>query len=444
MTRLSAVLASFISVILFTATAEAQVLKKVSERVKETAENKVVNRAGEITSDSMDKAEDKLRKGKNKNNDHAGEENLKDDKNGAQSNSEKAITPAEQNSEQPTSSSSTSSIFAYRNFDFVPGDKIIFFYDMSGEQDAEIPARMLINDGNAEIQTFKGEKVLYIPANVSVSMIPDIDKDSYLPEQFTLEFDVLSNEEYNGLPVIELYFRAPEHKNLSWSHTGKFYVQLAGFGTEQGTSAFQVMNESSIYGGAPVQFPQAAVNTAKDNWRRFSLYVNKNIGKVYIDQHRLNIVNRIEPGAGVLTMEIRTAEHPMLIKNIRIAAGGSDAYKRLITEGKIISYGIQFDVNKADLKPESMGAINEMFNLLNEHSDLKVEIGGHTDATGSAEVNEKLSAARAEAVKTQLVKMGIAESRLATKGYGSSQPIADNATPEGKAKNRRVEFKKIN
>lgn len=175
-----------------------------------------------------------------------------------------------------------------------------------------------------------------------------------------------------------------------------------------------------------------------------AVYVNKNIGKLYIDHFRATVVNRIMKGAGMFTFEVITQDQPVLIKNIRLAAGGSDAYNKVMSEGKFIAHGIQFDVNKSVLKPESMGAINEVFSMLQKYPDLKFEIGGHTDSDGAKELNDRLSAARAEAVKNQLVQMGINASRLTVKGYGSSQPITDNSSPEGKANNRRVEFKKIN
>jgi outer membrane protein OmpA-like peptidoglycan-associated protein len=106
-------------------------------------------------------------------------------------------------------------------------------------------------------------------------------------------------------------------------------------------------------------------------------------------------------------------------------------------------HGILFDVDKATLRPESMGSINEIYNLLKKNSSLKFEIDGHTDNTGTSAHNLDLSQQRADAVKTQLVSMGIDASRLTTKGLGDTKPIDTNDTPEGKANNRRVEFLKM-
>ncbi|HEY5462372.1 MAG TPA: OmpA family protein [Hanamia sp.] len=153
-------------------------------------------------------------------------------------------------------------------------------------------------------------------------------------------------------------------------------------------------------------------------------------------------MNNLTGKADVVYFMVDGYENSFL-KNIRIAAGGIDIYKKITTDGKIIMHGILFDVDKATLKPESMGSINQIYNLMKKQADLKFEIDGHTDNTGDAAHNLTLSQQRADAVKVQLVNMGIDGSRLTTKGFGDTKPISDNNTPEGKANNRRVEFVKM-
>jgi outer membrane protein OmpA-like peptidoglycan-associated protein len=130
-------------------------------------------------------------------------------------------------------------------------------------------------------------------------------------------------------------------------------------------------------------------------------------------------------------------------RNFRIAKGAVPLYDRLTTDGKIITYGITFDVGKSTIKPESMSEINRIATLMKENPDLKFSVEGHTDNTGSAATNQTLSDARSKAVLDKLVELGIDSSRLSSAGKGQNSPIADNSTDEGRAKNRRVEFVKM-
>ena len=103
---------------------------------------------------------------------------------------------------------------------------------------------------------------------------------------------------------------------------------------------------------------------------------------------------------------------------------------------------IYFNENKTNIDPTAAKALDRDGEMLKENPDIKVEIGGHTDALGSEKANLKISEKRAESVKKYLMdKFNIASDRMVVKGYGSSKPIADNSTKEGRAKNRRVEFR---
>ncbi len=108
---------------------------------------------------------------------------------------------------------------------------------------------------------------------------------------------------------------------------------------------------------------------------------------------------------------------------------------------KIVLNNIFFDFNKATLRTESMAELDRLYKLLMDIPTLKIEISGHTDNVGSATYNQQLSENRAKAVVNYLKKKGMAADRLQYKGYGFTQPIATNDTPEGRQMNRRTEFK---
>ena len=105
---------------------------------------------------------------------------------------------------------------------------------------------------------------------------------------------------------------------------------------------------------------------------------------------------------------------------------------------------INFDTDKATLRPDAQPIIAEVNKLLTSDPSLKVSIEGHTDNTGSADHNRELAASRARSVLGALVGLGVDASRLASKGFGPDKPIADNSTDAGRAKNRRVELVKTN
>lgn len=115
-------------------------------------------------------------------------------------------------------------------------------------------------------------------------------------------------------------------------------------------------------------------------------------------------------------------------------------YEQVVSTGMFTTRDILFDVSKSTIKSESFITINRIASFMKAYPDLSFRIDGHTDSDGSQELNQKLSEDRAEAIKSALIKFGIRENRLETKGFGESQPIASNLTAKGKSFNRRVEF----
>lgn len=122
--------------------------------------------------------------------------------------------------------------------------------------------------------------------------------------------------------------------------------------------------------------------------------------------------------------------------------GGDDLAAKLAKDCHVALYGVLFDFNKSTLKAESEPVLQRVLTVLQKDAALKIEVQGHTDNVGGDDYNQKLSEARAKAVADWLTAHGIAASRLTSKGYGLRQPVADNDSAEGRAKNRRVEIAK--
>lgn len=123
------------------------------------------------------------------------------------------------------------------------------------------------------------------------------------------------------------------------------------------------------------------------------------------------------------------------VKNIQL--------KRIEVGKSVVLRNIFFDTNKYELRPESKTELERLQSILVDNPQIRMEISGHTDSDGSAELNQKLSENRAKAVVDYLIQNGIDQSRLTYMGYGESQPVASNDTAEGKQENRRTEFKII-
>lgn len=105
--------------------------------------------------------------------------------------------------------------------------------------------------------------------------------------------------------------------------------------------------------------------------------------------------------------------------------------------GEIVGQG--FEPGKAQLSDEGRIQVDVLARMLNQHPDLRVSVDGHADASGGEPYNQSLSERRARAVADQMIAKGVAPSRLSVRGFGESRPLVDNASPEGRARNRRVE-----
>ncbi|MDY0078245.1 MAG: OmpA family protein, partial [Bacteroidales bacterium] len=251
--------------------------------------------------------------------------------------------------------------------------------------------------------------------------------EDYLPEIFTVEMDVWFGEEQEFKRYwIELYDR----KNQKGGETTRLVLYPNGL--EYGNSNKTYPGREDVNWGV-VDEPQ---------WRRISIAYTKGKFKAYMDDTRLIYIPRLEGNPTGITIKSEPGS-TTYIKNIRIAKGGVKYYERVLSDGKIIVNGIRFDVNKTTIKPESNGAINEIFELMQKQTDLNFSVEGHTDSDGDDAFNQTLSEQRAEAVMDRLVSMGISSNRLKSAGWGESKPIGGNDTAEGKANNRRVEFVKF-
>jgi len=407
--------------------------------VPRRVENKVVNRVNNRIDRGIDKGLDVI------------EDSLT-------GNNKKTSTPATQKSDPKKTGTTTTAaggtaaanqdqqaMQTYSKYDFVPGEKVIFFEDFSQDAIGDFPALWNTN-GSAEVVTTN----LY-PGNWMRFVMRECvwtDALLKLPDNYTIEYDVIpiAGEDQKSMKGWSMLLM--QAKNVkAWDHgttpgQGGFWFSLEYYGTPRyGTWLFGTECEQLKTGGTKDgdEFKE------KINQKyHIAIWVQKTRVRLYQNQDKLFDSPKAFPTGCVKPDRIRFEDGAAMVSNIRIAVGAPDMRNKLMTEGKLVTYGIYFDVNKDVVKPESYGTLKEIATILNEVPDVKVKIVGHTDSDGADAANLDLSKRRAASVKAELVKsFNVKGDRLVTDGLGESQPVAPNDTPANKALNRRVEFIKL-
>jgi OOP family OmpA-OmpF porin len=319
----------------------------------------------------------------------------------------------------------------WAKYDFVPGQTVIFEDGPAkDEENGEFPSRWDLYKGNAEIGEVNGENVImFLEGGTYIVPYLKNSREDYLPDVFTMEMDVWFTK--GSTTANRVYVYLGDKKNQGNRGGSNTHLTIM-------PHSLQCLNSEKDYPGTE-NVGWAVEKTG--SWRHIAIAYTKGKFKAYFNDTRLINIPHLETNPSGITIE--SGNDNIFIKNIRIAKGGVKYYDRVLSDGKIVENGIRFDVNKASLKPESMGPINKIYKLMTKYPDLKFSVEGHTDSDGDEALNQKLSVARAKAVMDKLIAMGISADRLKYTGYGESKPVDTNATPEGRANNRRVEFVKF-
>ncbi|MCF6348075.1 MAG: OmpA family protein [Flavobacteriaceae bacterium] len=391
-------------------TVEAQILKKLKKKAE----------------DRIEKGVDDILDGKKKKDSTKEKEETSSD---TKEPKEKLDTKGEKSAEKK-------SLEIWRNYKFIPGEKVIFYDDLKSEEVGEFPSRWDLLKGGAEIVTFNGEKVILgIPTGHTSSRVTPLFKNvDYLSDEFTIEYDIYIDD-------------ISKENNNNWGH---YNVYLNSKRINSGAPDVGInLRYGKVSGFASSRdFAIESVAIEKNAWSHIAMSYHNGKFKLYINEKRIINLPKfsIRPDAFAIDMSgtggydntVRVA-----IKNIRIAHGGGQMYKRIMADGKYVTNGILFDSGKATIKPQSMGIINKIASIMDENPEWKFQIVGHTDSDGNDEKNLSLSQQRSESVKNTLITLGIKAERLSTLGKGETEPLNTNGSPEEKSNNRRVEFIKL-
>lgn len=345
------------------------------------------------------------------------------------------------------SGGTNASLKTYSKYDFVAGDKIITYDDFSQNEIGDFPGKWNTN-ASGEVMTVERKEGKWLNVSKEGLYIPLTVKT--LPDNFTLEYDVvfLPAANYNGPNTAGFGFQLAHvdfKKDNFIYHTAyaeflvspyRGYFQYESYKPD----GEKVLNNETKIAGLDRQHVQSYHVAV---WRQ------KGRVRVYLNENKVCDLPTVLPSTeSYNAIRFKTEQNNdgsnWLITNVKLASGAPDMRNKLISEGKLSTTGILFDVNAATINAASYGTLKQISQVLQENPDLKVKIVGHTDSDGDNASNLSLSQKRAEAVKTTFSKeFGIDASRMQTEGKGSSQPVSPNTTSEGKASNRRVEFIKL-
>ena len=335
--------------------------------------------------------------------------------------------------------------------DFVRGGTIMFEDNMQGEQIGEFPSKWDLERGNAEIAAVNGQTCIAMLADDSwLTPLVKGGIKNYLGDVFTVEYDMLYKHNHEGGAHVELdiMHESEARDNELFTVTYNFFYDKTSVDCDYVRPTAEGWTDKQ---GNADAHEVAVINDGR--WHHYALSFNKRAIKFYIDDKRVINVPNAKSGAGWLTLFVGggNQDNPVYMRNVVIAKGAVELYERQATDmsavekaiqetGKFVTNNILFETGKATLKPESMAEIQKVADYMKKNPLVRFEVQGHTDNQGSDKVNDPLSQQRAEAVVKALETLGCDPFNMRAVGKGSHEPVADNSTDAGRAKNRRVEF----
>jgi len=380
---------------------------KAVEKIKEKVEKKVEEKTEEIVDGVLD-GEDGSNAG-NVSDENAAEEN-------------------------PSANTST---------DFKRGGTIMFEDDVKGELVGEFPSKWDLLSGKAETKTLGGVKAIEVTDDGTITPLIE-EQGAYLPEEFTLEYEFYywKTKEDIGLNDLKLILANTTDRSESPDYMGESNAfSLVHAVCDNDTHGYYYNGNKE--GSFKYKF--------KQGWHKVALSFNKRALKVYMDGNRVVNLPRVNQPKWFCFQVPFDYKDLTFIRNVVMAKGAVALYDRnaqsmtavekaIAETGKFVTNNILFETGKATLKQESMEEIQKVADYMKKNPTVRFEVQGHTDNQGSDKVNDPLSQKRAEAVVKALEALGCDGFNLRAVGKGSHEPVADNGTEAGRAKNRRVEF----
>ena len=393
-------------------------LKKLKDKAIERVQDKIENKVERETDEAMDEVLD----GKKK---------------------ERSARPQRETADDAVGEDSPS---IATSSDFKRGSVILFQDDVTAEKVGEFPSKWDMFSGTTEVKTIAGVKAINPTDNAQIQPLIK-EQGAYLPEEFTIEYDFYywPSKDDVGLNDIKLILAVTKDRS-EFPGEGHDTGDLTAFVLRHGvcnTEEHVYMFNGNHDGSFEYSF--------KKGWNHVALSFNKRALKVYFNDKRVVNLPRVNQPTWMCFQVPFDYKNLTFIRNVVIAKGAVELYDRneqsmtaiekaIAETGKFVTNNILFETGKATLKSESMAEIQKVADYMKKNPRARFEVQGHTDNQGSDKVNDPLSQQRAEAVVKALADLGVDDFNLKAVGKGSHEPVADNKTEAGRAKNRRVEF----
>lgn len=417
--------------LIFVTSANAQFVKKLGKKAQKAAERSVEKKVEEKTEQKTEQVLDSIFDASPD----------KSDKKSKNVNKDVEATSGENNNSANNTQQDKGALVTGSTF--FPDGNVLFFEDFEEDALGDFPVNWETNSGGELIMANNTKALRFYPNGIYIAAT---DK---LPENYALEFDLITkNLNYKGLSGSGFFLEfVTEHSFTKSLNTGA----KVGFSLWQGSdlpNRFIIENwgkgVSKIQNNIDFRMSENLNTTV-----HFTMVINGKRLRVYVNNEKaVDVPSLLQADAGrfvrfYLKGTDKTKDHIIAISDIKITEEDEDI-RSMLLKGGFSTTKILFNSGSDELKPESYAFMEKLGKTLQNDSSLRIMIIGHTDSDGDAVKNMTLSKSRAFVVANYLIdRMGIDKKRLLAQGRGENEPIANNNSLEGRAQNRRVEFKKM-
>jgi OmpA-OmpF porin, OOP family len=340
-------------------------------------------------------------------------------------------------------------IFAgYEEYDFMPGEKIIYYEDFSQDTLGKFPQKWLSNSPGEVTQVKKYPGVNWYKMYAGSTNATD-GKINFA-ENTTVEFDLIvdvGQDSLKKIPEIQVYFQSQIPDQM----LGDYVPGNGGFGikfNEEAVSFYSWKNGDYTSVNGEGRTDELVNHLGKKV--HMAVCIQKTRVIFYVNQVKVIDMPDLNPdGIPSLDrinfyMSDINVNSTLWISNLSVSTGISDFRSKMTKMGKFSTQGIKFEAGSDKIKPESYKVLKEIANIINDTRDTKFRITGYTDNDGDETMNMVLSESRAGSVKKVLVEVFEVEAKyISTEGKGETSPLNKNISTEDKAMNRRIEITKL-